>query len=249
MKNNQSILLALTLLFAILLSACAPAAAPDLNGTEWQLTELNGKSLPVYIRITLSFQDGQAGGSAPCNGYGAGYVQDGSNLALEPAMTTLMYCEGVMDYEAEYLQAFSNVKSFRLENEVLSLLDESGAVLLVFGKPQPAPVLDGSSWKAIQVGDTLVPDYVEVSLNFAEGQVTGKAACNSYFASYTQQEAQLSIEAPGATEMYCMDEANLIMPLEQAFLSSLPLVRSFAIQMGGLVLLDESGTALMYLKP
>lgn len=249
MKNTLSNLLVPTLLFALLLSACAPATTPDLNGTEWQLTKLNGKSLPVYIRITLSFKDGQAGGSAPCNGYGAGYVQDGSNLALEPAISTMMYCEGVMDYEGEYLQAFDKVKSFSVENDALRLLDESGAVLLVFGKPQPAPVLDGSSWKAIQVGDTLVPEGVEVSLNFAEGQVTGKAACNSYFASYTQQEAQLRIENAGATEMYCMDEANLIMPLEQAFLSSLPLVRSFAIQMGGLVLLDESGAALMYLKP
>ena len=247
MKNTLDILLALTLLFAMLLSACAPAAAPDLNGTEWQLYELNGEKLPLYVQITLSFKDGQAGGQGACNGYGAGYVQDGSKLALEPAVSTMMYCEGVMEYEADYLAAFSKVKSFRLENDTLSLLDESGAVVLVFGKPQAAPALDGSTWKAIQVGETLVPEGVEVSLSFAGGEVTGKAACNGYFASYTQEGSQLSITNAGATEMFCMEEG--IMELEQAFLGSLPNVRSFQIQMGGLALLDESGAALIYLKP
>lgn len=247
MKRTLSFVLVFTFLLVGTLTACAPVAAPELDGTEWQLTELNGKPLPPFILVTLSFQDGTAGGSAPCNGYGAGYVQDGTNLALEPAISTMMYCDGVMEYETEYLVAFSQVKSFRLEDDKLSLLDASGAVLLVFGKPQAAPTLDGSSWNATQVGETLVPEGVEVSMSFAAGEVTGKAACNSYFAGYTQQEAQLRIENAGATEMYCMEEG--VMELEGAFLSSLPKVTSFEIQMGGLVLLDESGAPLMYLKP
>mgnify|MGYP001104981546 CR=1 FL=1 len=124
----------------------------------------------------------------------------------------------------------------------LAAASGAGAVLLVFGKPQAAPSLDGTSWNATQVGDLPVPEGVTVSLNFVEGQLTGKAACNSYFAGYTQQEDRLSIESAGVTEMYCVEEG--VMELEQAFLNILPKVRSFQIQMGGLVLLDENGKLL-----
>ena len=247
MKRALYLLVMFALSLALVVSACAPAADPKLDGSEWQLVELNGSPLPVYVKIMLSFKDGLAGGQGACNGYGADYTQDGYTLALQPAMSTLMYCEGVMEYETSYLQAFNEVKSFRLENDTLSLLDEGGAVLLVFGKPQAAPSLDGTSWNATQVGDLPVPEGVTVSLNFVEGQLTGKAACNSYFAGYTQQEDRLSIESAGVTEMYCVEEG--VMVLEQEFLNSLPKVRSFQIQMGGLVLLDESGAALVYLRP
>jgi heat shock protein HslJ len=247
MKRSLYLMIMFALSLALVLSACAPAAAPDLDGTEWQLVELNASSLPVYVKIMLSFKDGQAGGQGACNGYGADYTQDGYTLALQPAVSTLMYCEGVMEYETSYLQAFNQVKSFQLENDQLSLLDENDNVLLVFGKPQAAPALDGTSWNATQVGDLPVPEGVTVSLNFAEGQLTGKAACNSYFAGYSQQEDRLTIENPGATEMYCEDEIR--MELERAFLDILPNVRSFQIQMGGLVLLDESGMPLIFVRP
>ena len=230
---------------AAMLSACASAL--NLEGTDWQLTELNGQKLPVYISITLGFKDGQAGGNASCNGYGGSYTLNGSALTIKDVFSTMMYCDGVMDYETDYLAALGEVRSFRLENDVLSLVDESGAVRLVFGKPQANPALDGTSWKAIQIGDVMVPEGIEVTVNFAEGQVTGRSACNSYFGNFSQQDAQLTIESIGMTEMFCTDEG--VMDLEQAFLSRLAQVRSFQVQMGGIALLDANGAAVIYLKP
>ena len=133
MHRSHTFLIVLLLLFAVLLSACS--STTKLNGTDWQLVELNGQKLPAHIQITLGFQEDQAGGKAPCNNYGASYTQKGSKLIFDQANTTLMYCDGVMDYETDYFAAFSVVKSFRLENDVLSLLDESSTVVLVFGKP------------------------------------------------------------------------------------------------------------------
>lgn len=240
----------ITLLLATLLSACAGAAsasAPSLNGSEWQLTELNGKKLPVHVRITLVFKDGKAGGTAACNGYGADYKQDGAKLSLGQAVSTLMFCEGMMDYERDYLAAFGKVKSFKLENDVLSLLDEKSAVLLVFGKPQPAPALEGTSWKAIQAGSLAGPARINVSMSFAGGRISGKAACNNYFAGFTQQGSQLNFSAIGATKMNCNEQG--VMELEQTFLNSLSKVRSFEIQRGTLVLKDADGGELIYLKP
>lgn len=244
MKNTYSLLIVTTLLFSALLSDCS--GATRLDGSAWQLITLNGKKLPIYIQISLEFKDGQAGGKAPCNGYGAGYTQKGSTLTFEPAISTLMYCDGVMEYESEYLAAFGAVKSFALENDQLSLLDESGAVVLAFDKPQ-APVLEGSSWQVTQVGDTSVPETMEITLSFRDGEISGRAACNSYFASYSQQAKQLTFGAAGATKMFC-NEAG-VMEMETAFLNSLAQVRSFEIQMGGLVLLDGEGAAVIYLRP
>lgn len=179
MKSSISIFTVLTFLFGALLSACvgpAVTSVPRLDGTDWQLIELNGKQLPIQILITLGFKDGQAGGNAACNSYGASYTQNGSTLTFDEAISTMMYCEGVMDYEIEFLAAFSKVNSFRFENDALSLLDGSGAVILVFSKPQAAPALDGSTWKAIMVGETSVPEDIDVTMSFVNGQITGKAA-------------------------------------------------------------------------
>jgi heat shock protein HslJ len=138
------------------------------------------------------------------------------------------------------------VKSFRLENDRLSLLDDSQVVRLVFGRPGTA-ALEGSAWRVSQVGETRVPEGLAVTMSFAGGQVNGQAGCNTYFASFTQQGAQLSFGPAGATRMFCAEAG--VMALEQSFLTSLEQVRSFQIQMGGLALLDESGAALIYLRP
>ena len=244
MKNTFALLIVIILLTSTLLSACS--GATKLDGSSWQLTTLNGEKLPIYIQISLDFKEGQAGGKAPCNSYGAGYTQKGSNLTFEPAVSTLMYCDGVMEYESAYLDAFGAVKSFELENDELSLLDENGAVVLVFGKSQ-APTLEGSSWKVTQVGETIVPETMEVTLSFEDGKINGRAACNNYFGAFSQQGKQLTFSEAAATKMFC-DGAG-IMEMETAFLNSLAQVRSFEIQMGGLVLLDGSGMAVIYLRP
>jgi heat shock protein HslJ len=233
-------------LFGTLLAGCAGTAAPTLDGTRWQLVEMKGAKLPLHVLITLSFEKGQAGGSGPCNGYGSEYTQDGANLSFGQVVSTLMYCDGVMDYEVGYTDALGTVESFRLEGDLLRLLDESGSTVLVFGKPQAAN-LDGSSWKVTMVGETAVPEGVEASMGFAGGEITGKAGCNNYFAGYSQEGAGLRFGAAGSTKMYCGEEG--VMGLETAFLGSLEKVRSFEIQMGRLALLDEAGVAVVYLKP
>ncbi len=246
MKLAFSVFSMFFLLGALLAGCAGTAAAPDLDGTGWQLVEMKGTKLPLHVLITLSFEKGQAGGSGACNSYGSEYTQDGAKLSFGQIVSTLMYCDGVMDYEMGYTDALGTVESFRLEGDRLSLLDESGAVVLVFGKPQAAN-LDGSSWKVTMVGETAVPEGVEVTMGFAGGEITGKAGCNNYFAGYSQEGAELSFGAAGSTKMYCGEEG--VMELETAFLGSLEKVRSFEIQRGGLALLDEAGAAVVYLKP
>ena len=120
-------------LMLVLLSACTPAA-PKLDGTDWKIIEMNGSAVPENITITLKFKDGNAGGTAACNSYGANYKQDGSQLTFEPPASTMMYCEGMMNYESDFFTALGSIRSFKLDTDRLSLLDDSGVVRLLFGK-------------------------------------------------------------------------------------------------------------------
>ena len=133
MKHLLSLGTILTLML-VLLSACAPAA-PVLKDTEWKIIEMNGQPIPEKITITLKFTTStNAGGSAACNAYGANYTLDGSKLTFEPPAGTLMFCEGIMEYETDYYAALGNVRSVKLENDRLSLLDDSGTVILLFSR-------------------------------------------------------------------------------------------------------------------
>jgi heat shock protein HslJ len=72
-----------------------------------------------------------------------------------------------------------------------------------------------------------VPDTAVVSLEFADGQVSGRSACNSYFGGYTaDDDGSLSLDALGGTEMACEEP---LMTLEAAYLSALGAVTSFSV--------------------
>ncbi len=246
MKHIFPLIFSLLLPASLLLAACNGSAAPQLEGGEWQLIEMNGKPLPAQILVTLNFQEGQAGGRAPCNQYGAGYQQDGSHLSFEQVISTLMYCEDVMEYETEYLAALEGIRSFKLENDRLHLLDESGASVLVFSQPQ-TPALEGSTWKVSLPGISLPAEGSEMTMSFSDEQVNGQAPCNSYFAGYTQVGSALTFSAAGSTKMFCAGED--VMDVETIFLASLEQVRSVAAQAGGLALLDEGGNVVLLLTP
>ena len=222
-----------------------PRPAPTLEKTSWQLTELNGQMVPVGVMITLSFAEGRATGKAACNNYFTGYTQDNDSLTFSQVGGTEMYCEGLMDYESATYEALAKVKSFTLKNDVLSLLDENGSAVLIYGAPQEAPNLSGTAWRVKMVGELQVAEGLEVTMKFEDGRISGKASCNGYGAGYTQDGSKLSFGLAESTLMYCDGEG--VMDTEQAFLGGLEKVRSFQFEMGNLVLLDENGALVMLL--
>jgi heat shock protein HslJ len=102
--------------------------------------------------------------------------------------------------------------------------------------------LDGSSIASL-VGDS-PPDAV-VTLEFADGQAAGRAACNSYGGAYQAgDDGTLSFELFAVTQMAC-DEP--LMALERAYLAALGQVTGFSVEIdlvltGGDVPLTFSAT-------
>lgn len=113
----------------------------SLTGTTWVLSWYNdGQGALVSVlagsEITAQFgEDGQLAGSAGCNTYKATYTLDGDQISVGPAGTTRMLCAqpaGVMEQEAAYVAALSNVTDYRILGEDLELLDDAGTRIAVY---------------------------------------------------------------------------------------------------------------------
>jgi heat shock protein HslJ len=126
-----------------LASSISPVEAPDLAGTEWVLTSLNGESLIEGTEITLFFEETFLGGSMTCNGYGGGpdsgkYVarDDGTLDILRPLAVTVQLCsspEGIMEQEAAYIEALLSAATYRVIVDRLEISNAAGETSLVFG--------------------------------------------------------------------------------------------------------------------
>jgi heat shock protein HslJ len=89
--------------------------------------------------------------------------------------------------------------------------------------------LDGSSIASL-VGNP--PSDAVVTIEFADGQAAGRAACNSYGGAYQASDGSIAFEAFAVTQMACDDP---LMQLEAAYLAALGEVTGFSID-GDLVL-------------
>jgi heat shock protein HslJ len=132
-------LLSLTLLAALLLSACGASSSGDpLEGTSWQLAAYAGKDVVPGTNVTIQFEDGLASGEAGCNGYGGAYEVDGEQISFQEVASTLMLCtapEGVMEQEAEFLGSLNQVERYELADGRLQLIRSDGEALTFVPAP------------------------------------------------------------------------------------------------------------------
>ncbi len=235
----------------------APAA---LAGTSWTLSSLagdDGTLTPVLdgTTVTATFSvDGNVGGSAGCNHYGAGYHLDGAGLTIEPAIRTEMYCSeppGVMDQEDRYLAHLTEVASYRMEDGLLTLMDSDGADILVFEEVVRMPDLPlvGTDWvlESYSTGGDAISSLVSgttITAKFAaDGTVTGNSGCNHYGGEYSLDGTKLSVSSLYSTLMYCTDPG--VMEQEARYMGLLGNVSSYRVESNRLTLTDETGTDLL----
>jgi heat shock protein HslJ len=120
------------------------ATASTLEGTEWVLISLNGKSIIEGASITLSFAEVFLGGFMGCNGYGGGpdsgkfiVTDDGTLTIPHQIAVTVQLCstpEGVMEQEAAYIEVLRSVASYRVVDDLLEIDNAAGETTLVFAR-------------------------------------------------------------------------------------------------------------------
>jgi heat shock protein HslJ len=85
------------------------------------------------VTQTITFaKAGKVNGDAGCNRFLGDYGVKGSRIDIGPLGSTLMFCEGVMDAEQEYLKALEKATAFSVTGTRLTLFGPRGATLLTF---------------------------------------------------------------------------------------------------------------------
>jgi len=230
-----------------------------LQGVRWVLVSyLNAAGETVTAladrEVTAEFRpDGQMGGNGGCNQYFAGYTVDGGNLTISQAGSTMMACEPVeiMDQEAQFLTALTTAAAWQMNGEQLVILNAAGDAVVTF-QAAAEQSLAGTSWSAVNINigtavSTLLPDTVITATFGEDGQLTGSAGCNNYFASYTVDGGNLTIGQAGSTMMAC--EPAEIMTQETAYLTSLANAATWSIENGQLRILDAEGSIVAVFDP
>jgi heat shock protein HslJ len=237
----------------------APGPVVGLTGVSWSLDSYlaeNGTLVPslpdsgVFARFD---DDGRVAGSAGCNEYGGEYAANETGLSISSLAQTLKLClepEGIMDQEARFMDLLGSAAGYRIENGTLILTDAAGATTLLFVKGPEPSVLAGSDWTLASLAGedgALFPaiNGTTVTASFGtDGRLGGSAGCNIYGAGYTADGANLTIEIPFRTEMYCMDPPG-VMDQEDRYLALLTNVSSYAVVGDLLVLSDRDGADLL----
>ena len=139
---RNSIFIIVSLLGAALLTAGCLTGPAGLSGTSWTLIAYpddDGGMVRADAYVTLHFSgDGKVSGTAGCNSYSAKYHGGGDQVVFSSPASTLMYCtgEGVMEQEGRFLSLLEQVRSYRIDGDILMMYGAGGRELLVAGKLQ-----------------------------------------------------------------------------------------------------------------
>ena len=86
---------------------------------------------------------------------------------------------------------------------------------------------------------------ITATFNSTEGEVTGSAGCNTYWARYEVKGSELSISEMSWTEMACISPEG-VMEQEQVFLSLLAKAQSFEVNDTTLTIFCSDGQQLYF---
>jgi heat shock protein HslJ len=253
MKMKTCLFVYLTLTLA--LTACGAggttSSAASLEG-EWTLLTLNGASLLPDSTINIAFADEQVSGFSGCNRYGGTYTVKGSALDFAELAVTAMACfkEGVMGQEQAYTGALSDVAKFRLDSDRLELLDESGAVILVYARQEPftgdPAMLVGTKWQLLTLDGSPLDETLSFTLSFAENRYSGLAGCRHFEGDYQASDGEIGFPMMTMVEETCPDADDAYWGLEGRFTDALSWARHWRIVNDQLEIRTERDEVLVF---
>jgi heat shock protein HslJ len=105
-----------------LLAACttAGAAGPQALAGRWRFVAIDGAK-PVSSKAELTIGDERIGANVGCNGMGGDLQVKGGKLVVGAVVSTMMYCDGLMEQERAVSELLSADPTYRIENGRLVL--------------------------------------------------------------------------------------------------------------------------------
>ena len=120
---------------ALLLAGCTSIQSTDatFEGTQWQITAVDGRATPRTDTYRMQFQGGQAGGRFGCNHFGGQYAVRGDTLVVTNTASTLMGCpEPAATFEREGLAVLQQpMRMSWTSGRQLTLSNDAGSITLV----------------------------------------------------------------------------------------------------------------------
>ncbi len=252
-------LVSFLLVMLFLLTACRGQDLEKLQENLWQLEayrDQSGNWMDVIegTKITARFDAPNMYGSGGCNRYNATFSLNRAELSIEMGGSTLMFCmpDEVMAQEQDYFSALERTARFQIKADQLFLLDEDDEEILRFVKVEPLP-LTGAwdlTWYANRNGGLVtVMGSSQITLDVnQDGTLSGSAGCNTYNASYDQDQDQISLGPIATTKMFCAEPEG-IMEQEADYLAALASASAFVISDAELFFLDSQGNRLLIFSP
>src|SRR5262245_8195606 len=225
-------------------TATTGAEPASLAGVPWTL--VSGVEGAEASPPSATFENGVMGGSTGCNHYSAPVTIDGDSMKIGMIAATLMGCPPPADsVEQAYLAALGQVTGWRMDGDVLVLVNADGDELLRYAAATPI-----GDWEAtsIQTRNALASPLpgTTITAKFAEdGTLSGLAGCNQYTSSYTLDRGAIEIAPPAATKKACASPDG-VMEQESAYLAALVTATQFRLDGNSLTLLAEDGTTVAF---
>ena len=197
-----------------------------LEGSAWRLQEMPGVQAAVLAQlsrpVTARFESGRLTGFAGCNNFSGSYTLDGGQLTIGPVASTQMACLGPgSTVENAFHSALTGTLRYTVEGDELSATTATGDTLRF--RREPPPQLAGVNWKVTSFNNNRhavvgVLGESNITLSFADGQVSGSAGCNNFHGKYSTEGSKLQV-GPLATTRRACDEP--LMTQEREFLAAL----------------------------
>ena len=134
----------------LMLAACgSPKTNLPLEGTQWKLTEMDGKADPAFaagedtFNFTLDPSRMMVYGVGACNRlFGPYELEEGNGLDIERLASTMMACPN-MDLESRFAKLLEEADKYEIDGDVLTLFDDGKKALVFKGtKAEPLPAAE-----------------------------------------------------------------------------------------------------------
>lgn len=222
------------------------AADKTLEGVSWRLSGFAGKGPEVPAAssrpVTARFEAGRVSGFSGCNNFTGSYKVDGDRVILGPLAGTMMACpEPQTAIESAFRAAFWGTVGYSIRGDRLSLIAESGTVLVL--EAEPPPRVEGVTWDVTGFNNNRhavvgLESETRITFSFDQGTVSGNAGCNTFRAPYSIDGNRVKIGPAVTTRKACAGER---MVQERAFLAALESATTWSLEGGILDMHREDG--------
>ncbi len=214
-----------------------PADHPAFEGTRWHLREFraeDGGMMGAWDGGWITFADRAVTGSTGCNDLAGSYLFDGTIVSIGISAPTEASClDGdLVAQEMALLARLPQATRPVFDGGDLWLFDAQGGQHLRF------IALQGRTWVPMYDGSEPMPEG-DVTLLFSPSGVSGQGPCSAFAGPFLEDGQSIVIGPLESSRASCPD-----LELENELLSDLQAARSYAIEAGDLVLLDEQGAPI-----